>query len=186
MSTNQEQWDDAARGVQGIEEWTGEITEVEFGLASVIFEREVEDGREDNVVCVITTTIDKAIDPEDFDFDTARVILSVGASSNWNVIDGGTKIVAAKAGGKLGNSKYQKLIKRVTNKEEGLGVPMAEREISPFDANVWMGLKFHWKAEYEDIDASFRATRPGMPAQSRILLPQRWLQDAMPPLVATA
>lgn len=184
--TMQDQWDDAARGVQGIEEWIGEITEVEFGLASTVFDRPVEPGREDNVVCIITTTIEQAIDPTDFDFDNARIILSVGAADNWNVIDGGTKIAPAKAGGKLGNSKYQKFIKRVTNKDDGLGVPMAERDMSPFNSAVWIGLKFHFKAEYEDIDESFRATRPGMPAQSRILLPQRWLQDAMPPLVVTA
>lgn len=174
VSDVKQMWEDAAKGGGGLSEWVGTIDEAFFDLASTVFDSGPSEFGE-NVVLVLSTTVDQAIDPPDFSFDTARIILSVGKAENWNVVNGGAGIKAVKGG--LGNSKYQQFIKRVTTE---LGVPMGERKnlageaLSPFDAEVWNGLKFHFKRETNTVNIR------GKEQAVSIVLPVRWLQNTLP------
>ncbi len=173
-------WEDAAEGVSGLQEWIGTVQDAYFDLTSNIFNSASQYG--DSVALVLSTSIDQAIDPPDFKFDDARIILTVGKADNWNILDAGQAIRPVKGG--MGNSKYQQFIKRVTKE---LGVPMAQRTdatgspVSPYEARVWNGLSFHFKRESEPIPERLR--KEGGRDSTWITLPIRWMQDKLPPLV---
>ena len=163
-------WDKAAEGLKGAVEWIGTIEDSFFELASVVFGQASEWG--DNVVLVMESTIEQAIDPPDLDFDTTRVVLSVGKADNWNILNGGKQVKGVKGDG-MGNSKYQKFVKRVA---KDLAVPIQSRGLTPYDADVWKGLKFHFKQEIETT------TIRGEERQIVTPLPIKWLQDTVAPL----
>lgn len=168
--TNQEVWESASEGFSGLEEAV--VT-----VANAYFEKRSGDYG-DRVSLTLECSIDQAIDPSDFKFDTFKIFLSVGKGENWMVVDGGEKIVQAKEGASMGNSAYQQWISRCIKE---LKVPLAERGLSPYVAKVWTGLKFHIKRETKEIPQRLR--REGSDrTTTTVTLPQRWLQDTMPPL----
>jgi hypothetical protein len=174
-------WDSAAEGVQGLDEYIGTVQSGVFELASEAFGNEQKYG--DSVVLTLEVSIDQAIDPSDFKFDTAKIFLSVGKAEAWNILNGGEEIVNSKGGG-MGNSKYQQWVKRVVKE---LQVPIQTRGLSPFQAKVWNGLKFHFKNEHKPIAERLLQERrdrgdANIKETSRITLPQQWLQDQLPPL----
>ncbi len=172
-----DEWDKASAGLAGLNEFVGEIKSASFMTATEAYGQ--SSNFAESCVIVMECTVDQAIDPSDFEHETTRIILSVGKKENWMVLDGGVKIQNSKQGG-LGNSKYQMFIKRI-NKE--LNVPIRDREgSSPFNAESWKGLRFHFKREGQPNSADFIAK--GGPEMSYTMLPIQWMQDQMPPLAA--
>ena len=131
----------------------------------------------ESVILVLECSIERKIDPADYPFDDARLYFSVGKTDNWDIINGGTEIVAKK-GGQMGNSKYQQLIKRVV---EELKVPLKDRGLSPREAAVWVGLSFVFTQELKPLPDRFRKENPDGATHSRITLPTQWMQNAVPP-----
>jgi hypothetical protein len=130
----------------------------------------------ESVILVLECSVDRKIEPVDYPFDEARLYYSVGQSKNWQVVNGGKEIVATK-GGQMGNSKYQQLIKRTL---DDLQVPLAERQMSPREADVWVGLSFVFEQELKEIPEKLRQERDIQATHSRITLPTQWMQSAMP------
>ncbi len=172
-------WSDAAEGMPpGLAEYVGTIAKAEFMLASDAFGQVSEWG--ESVVMVLTMDVNQYIDPPESDMVDVRNILSVGRSEHWTIMNGGANITPTKPGGRMGNSKYQSLIKTVV---EQLKVPIEERNLTPNDALVWVGLQFRWKSQTQPIPD--RLQRPDGPTESRITLPCQWTQTAVPPVAAT-
>lgn len=166
------QWEDAAEGISSLDEFIGTIDTAYFEKNSTTF----SDGNvSERVRLIMDVAIDQSIDPPDFRFESTKLYFSVGSGDNWNVLDGGDKLAAAKQGAQMGNSQYQGLISRVI---KDLKCPLPERGMTPFEAGVWIGLKFHWKREQKEIPQRLR--REGGPSHSTIILPQEWLQNALP------
>jgi hypothetical protein len=100
------------------------------------------------------------------DIDPTEVVFSLG--KGWIIKDGGARVENEK--GKLrfvSSSIYGKLIYRVT---EELKVDMDSRG-SPMEADVWVGLSFHWERE----ELSYK----GLETEKKIvhLLPTQYLSD---------
>ena len=175
----QDEWDKASEGLAGLNEFVGEVKSASFMTATEAFGQ--ASNYEENCVIKLECTVEQAIDPSDFEHEVTNIILSVGKMTNWLILDGGVKIQNAKQGG-LGNSKYQMFIKRV-NKE--LNVPIKDRPgSSPFNAQSWVGLRFHFKREGQPNSADFIAK--GGPEVSYTMLPIQWMQSEMPPLAVGA
>jgi len=100
------------------------------------------------------------------DIDPTEVVFSLG--KGWIIKDGGARVENEK--GKLrfvSSSIYGKLIYRVT---EELKVDMDSRG-SPMEAEVWVGLSFHWERE----ELSYK----GLETEKKIvhLFPTQYLSD---------
>lgn len=178
VANSADEWDKAAEGLAGLNEYIGEITQARFMVASEAYGKPASFG--ESCVIVLETTVESAIDPADFPHETTKIILSVGKIENWTILDGGLSIKNSKGGG-LGNSKYQLFIARTTKE---LKVPIKERGVSPFTASAWTGLRFHFKREAQPIPKNL--IREDGPTESYTMLPIQWMQNTMPPLVAAS
>lgn len=173
-----DEWDRAAEGLAGLNEYIGEIRSATFMTATEAYGQPATFG--ESCVIVMETTVESAIDPADFEHESTKLILSVGKADNWLILDGGLSIKNSK-GGRLGNSKYHLFIARVTQE---LKVPIKERNVSPFTAAAWGGLRFHFKREGQPIPPNL--VKEGGPTESFTMLPIQWMQNEMPPLAAAS
>ncbi len=175
---NTDPWDQAAEGMKGLNEFIGEIKSASFMTGSEAFGQPSTFG--ESCVIVMECTVEQAIDPADFEHETTRIILSVGKSELWLILDGGAKIQNSKGGG-LGNSKYQLFLSRVVKE---LNVPIKERGASPFEAKAWTGLRFHFQKEAQPIPKNL--LKEGGKTETYTMLAKQWMQDALPPLAVGA
>lgn len=183
-------WDDAAEGMKFLEAFIGTIKGCFFELASTFFEQPDRASTDrDQTLCILEFDVEQAIDPADWSFPDTRIPYSVGKAATWQIIDQGARVVPS-PGTRMGNSKYQKLIARVTR---DLKVPINERRdaagglLTPYDSQVWTGLRFQMETVREPLSASFlqqlkdRGETPASDTTS-VQLPSAWLQDQLPPL----
>lgn len=159
-------WDEALEEAPpGLQEFIGTVKEAFFSTNTAVWGTPSAFG--ENTILVLNVEIEKPIDPADWKEDTTALLYSVGKVEFWSITDAGARIVPLRSK-RLGPSAYGRLLRHVV---DNLGVPLQKRAKSPFEAEMWVGLRFRFKRESFEIDT------PSGKKTSWLTMPVEWLND---------